>query len=57
MLERCEALTNSAGVVVIDKGDSPDNDGLRIGGLLVNEAVADEVAEGLGAVAVAAALD
>ena len=57
VLEVGELLADAVGVMVIDEGDGADDGGVGGGGLVADEAVADEIAEGLRAVGVAAFLD
>ena len=57
VLEAGELVGDAVGAVVVDEGDGADDGGVGGGGTLGDEAVANEVAEGLRAVGVAAAGD
>jgi len=53
VLQLCEFVADSPGVVVVDKGDGAHHGGGVVGGPLGYQAVSDEIAEGLGSVGIA----
>jgi len=57
VLHFSQLFRDAAGVMVVDEGDGAHHGRVRRGGLLTDQAVADEVAKGLGAVGIAAMAD
>ena len=57
VLEFGQLLGDAVGVMVVDEGDGADDRRVGCGGALGNQAIANQIAESLGAVGVAAARD
>ena len=57
VLRFSELLGDAVGGMVVDKRDGADDGGVGCGGLLADQAVADQIAKGFGTVRVAALLN